>query len=102
MSYEEQLKDRRWFLTRKVILLRDNNQCTRCGSKRHLQAHHLYYTSGKMAWDYPLEALVTLCRHCHEVTHGKLNIDSRSGEPQGIALVLLNMIDNQINNINHG
>lgn len=28
--------------------------------------HHRYYLHGKDPWEYPLEALVTLCESCHE------------------------------------
>lgn len=103
MTYEQQLMDRRWWLTRKVILLRDNEQCTRCGSVRDLQVHHTYYIPGNMAWEYPFEALVTLCRYCHEITHGKLTNASRARGLQSIGCVLRDMVDNEINRINnHG
>lgn len=31
-----------------------------------LHVHHRYYDEGKDPWDYPSEALVTLCKDCHE------------------------------------
>ena len=88
LTYEEQLKDRRWWLFRKLILLRDNNSCTRCGSGRHLQAHHLYYTPGKMAWEYPFEAVVTLCDFCHGIQHGKNDLHSRTEHIHSIGLIM--------------
>lgn len=97
MTYEEQLKDRRWWTFRTVILERDENTCTRCGSIRNLQAHHLYYEVGKMAWEYPFEAVVTLCRRCHEITHGKMEIDSRSCHFQSIGRVMSDYVTNRIN-----
>jgi len=97
MTYEQQLRDRRWWLTRKVILIRDNNCCTRCGSDFNLQVHHKYYISGKMAWEYPLDALITLCRKCHEVTHGKLTQHSRSFQAQSIQSVFIDILQNEIN-----
>lgn len=102
MTYEEQLKDRRWWLTRKVILIRDEHKCTRCGSPNNLQVHHLYYTSGKLAWEYPFEALTTLCKKCHDVTHGKLTYHSRSGQTQSICMALIDMVENQLNQIKNG
>lgn len=97
MTYEEQLKDKRWWLFREIILCRDNKQCTRCGSTEHLQAHHLYYSSGSMAWDYPYEALVTLCKRCHEIAHGKMGVNSRAGNVSHIRNVMLDFIENMSN-----
>lgn len=34
-----------------------------------LHIHHKYYQIGKRAWEYPNEALVTLCWECHENLH---------------------------------
>ena len=34
-----------------------------------LHVHHNYYIAGKHPWEYPDEALVTLCWHCHEEKH---------------------------------
>lgn len=39
-----------------------------------LHVHHQYYQFGKMAWDYPEEALITLCWICHENTHKSASI----------------------------
>lgn len=102
LTYEEQLKDRRWFLTRKVILIRDHNRCTRCGTDNHLQVHHLYYTSGKLAWEYPFDALITLCDYCHGMTHGKNAITDRCRSIQSIAMVMSGWIQNEQNKLKNG
>jgi 5-methylcytosine-specific restriction endonuclease McrA len=34
-----------------------------------LNTHHLYYKMGKNAWEYPDDALQTLCRECHLAVH---------------------------------
>jgi hypothetical protein len=34
-----------------------------------LNVHHKYYMTGKMAWEYDNDALVTLCHHCHQEVH---------------------------------
>lgn len=34
-----------------------------------LNVHHKYYISGKMAWEYKNEALITLCATCHKAEH---------------------------------
>lgn len=36
---------------------------------KNLHVHHKYYQSGKMPWEYPNAALVTLCWVCHEELH---------------------------------
>ena len=36
---------------------------------RKLRLHHKYYIKGKKPWDYPDEALMTLCDSCHERFH---------------------------------
>jgi 5-methylcytosine-specific restriction endonuclease McrA len=37
--------------------------------KSGLHIHHTYYISGKKAWEYKDEALITLCYSCHEKLH---------------------------------
>ncbi|AEE52466.1 hypothetical protein [Haliscomenobacter hydrossis] len=34
-----------------------------------LHVHHKYYQNGLLAWQYPKEALITLCWECHEKLH---------------------------------
>lgn len=67
MNYADQLKDRRWLDKRTEILIRDNFHCTKCASdaNTNLEVHHLGYLSGRMAWQYPNDMLLTLCRICH-------------------------------------
>ena len=38
---------------------------------KNLHVHHKYYQRSKSPWDYPNEALVTLCWKCHEDIHSK-------------------------------
>lgn len=46
---------------------RDGFACTCCqDSESMLNVHHKYYVWGKMPWEYPGEALTTLCGPCHE------------------------------------
>lgn len=55
------------------VLERDGHRCCECGSRRHLQVHHLAYTVnghnivGREA-DF-LFLLETLCSECHEARH---------------------------------
>jgi hypothetical protein len=34
-----------------------------------LHVHHTYYFFGRNPWEYPDEALITLCSHCHSDFH---------------------------------
>jgi hypothetical protein len=35
-----------------------------------LQVHHKYYLAGRANYDYPDEALITVCQSCHQHIHG--------------------------------
>jgi hypothetical protein len=63
-TYQEQLKDPRWYEKREKIFQRDGYTCFSCGSKENLRCHHLYY-QGKV-WEVPDSYLQTLCQACHE------------------------------------
>lgn len=39
-----------------------------------LQVHHKYYVLGNEPWEYNNDALVTLCRECHEARHDNEDI----------------------------
>lgn len=67
-DYSKKLRDPRWQKMRLQILERDEFTCTSCyNSEDTLHVHHRYYEAGKDPWEYPAEALVTLCENCHEV-----------------------------------
>ena len=52
------------------VLQRDEFSCQRCcDAESTLTVHHLYYEKGKDPWEYPLEALLTLCESCHTAEH---------------------------------
>lgn len=79
MSYEEQLNDVRWFAKRDEILERDDYCCQDClrgkaqlSKHIELHVHHKRYISGRMAWEYPNDYLVTLCEECHGKLHGHI------------------------------
>lgn len=74
MIYKEQLQQPEWHKKAALIKLRDNNCCTKCGSYSYLHVHHTYYKHGLLAWEYPDEALTTLCSVCHEELHKKEKI----------------------------
>jgi hypothetical protein len=66
ISYKEQLKLPKWQMRRLKILERDGCACQYCGdTETELHIHHEYYEYGKKVWEYPDEALKTLCKVCH-------------------------------------
>jgi ribosomal protein S27AE len=70
MTYEEQLKDERWYEKRNEILRRDKNTCQSCGcSNRPMHVHHLKYLISAMAWEHPNWLLITYCDTCHNTEH---------------------------------
>lgn len=66
MTYQEKLKDPRWQKKRLEIMERDNWQCQSCyDDESTLHIHHKYYMKCD-PWEYPEDALITLCAGCHE------------------------------------
>lgn len=76
-SYTDQLKDSRWKKKRSLIIKRDKFKCTECGCLDTLNVHHKYYVKGKKAWEYPNNALITLCEKCHTKWHEEHVIEVR-------------------------
>ncbi len=69
-NYSEKLRDPRWQRMRLQIFERDKWKCRLCSSAENtLNVHHRYYLKGRDPWDYPPEALATLCDFCHEGEH---------------------------------
>jgi hypothetical protein len=66
-TYFEKLKSPKWQKRRLLIMERDEFKCCRCNdTENNLQVHHKYYTKNTDPWNYPDEALTTLCEECHE------------------------------------
>jgi hypothetical protein len=67
-TYPEKLRDPRWQRLRLEIFNRDEWKCRKCDDGRtELQVHHRYYqTGGVQPWEYPHDALLTLCAPCHK------------------------------------
>ena len=73
-SYEELLKRPEWHTKAIRIKERDSWRCAYCGNVCDLEVHHKYYSrypnDQKVApWNYPDDALITLCHKCHEKVH---------------------------------
>lgn len=78
-TYEELLHKPEWYAKRNLILERDSHKCVFCGKTYGLHVHHRYYSQypnhTKVApWNYPDEALITLCEKCHKTLHQKQKI----------------------------
>ena len=70
VAYKEKFLDPRWQKKRLEILARDEFCCQMCfDPESTLHVHHRYYETAKDPWDYPDNALVTLCDECHECEH---------------------------------
>lgn len=69
MTYIEQLESNEWWDKSDSIKRRDYGRCYFCESTANLQVHHKYYIYGHKAWEYPDDALVTLCGSCHRKMH---------------------------------
>lgn len=64
-----------WSYLRDRVIERDGHRCVRCKRTDYeveLQVHHIHYVKGKMAWDYQLAELETLCKGCHAQEHGHI------------------------------
>lgn len=79
-KYQNLLKKPEWFIKRKQILDRDDNQCKNCGSRNNLVAHHRQYhflkrkNDFKLPWEYNNHYLITLCYDCHTIGHGNYKV----------------------------
>jgi hypothetical protein len=83
-EYSEKLRDPRWQKKRLEVMARDEFTCQSCfDSKSTLNVHHNYYKRNAAPWEYPLDALVTLCESCHE-----FETENRRNEEQSLLEVL--------------
>jgi len=65
-AYSELLRHPFWQRKRLEIFQRDNFTCRKCtDTLSNLQVHHIYYIDDHKPWEYPDEALITLCDLCH-------------------------------------
>lgn len=78
-TYDDLLQRDEWKDKRLKILNRDNNRCVYCGSNANLNVHHKYYyayPNGRKVepWNYPDNALITLCENCHHKVHKRKKV----------------------------
>jgi 5-methylcytosine-specific restriction endonuclease McrA len=79
-KYKDLLLSEKWTEKRLKVFKRDGYKCQRCGTNKSLNCHHTYYTSGKKPWEYPLSALLTLCKDCHTRLHSETKIQIRQAK----------------------
>lgn len=67
MTYSQLLLEPEWIAKKKSILKRDNYQCQHCTQyDTEMHVHHMYYIDDAAPWEYPDDALITLCANCHK------------------------------------
>jgi hypothetical protein len=93
-TYAELLADPRWRIKRENVYRRAGYACEDCGAKGvRLQAHHTYYESGRLPWDYPDDDFRCLCEECHGYFHDvKAGLDRYVGQLNSKYLEQLKMI----------
>lgn len=68
-EYRNKLLHPKWQKKRLEIFQRDNFTCQLCDSKDiTLTIHHRYYKNCE-PWEYPDDALLTVCEICHNTEH---------------------------------
>ena len=68
MNYSDLLQHPKWQKMRLKILERDEFVCQSCFDDQNtLHVHHRYYFPNRKPWEYPPEALITLCKDCHKI-----------------------------------
>lgn len=77
-SYHKYINSPAWFLKRKEALSYHGAKCKSCGSREHLDVHHLTYE--RFGHEF-MKDLTILCRSCHELTHEKLD-DVKNWRPK--------------------
>lgn len=67
-EYTRYISSDAWREKRKRRLSIDRYRCANCGSRESLQVHHLSYA--RLGHER-MSDLVTLCRGCHNLAHGR-------------------------------
>jgi len=82
-DYQRQLAHPKWQKLRLKIYERDNFTCQKCRStENELQVHHIYYLPKIRAYEYPMEALATLCYKCHKDEEDRIAIITQTIIPR--------------------
>lgn len=67
-NYNRYMKSDEWQLQRLKALKKSKYKCSKCGSKKNLQLHHLTYAhfGNELSGEVKI-----LCRKCHQKAHGR-------------------------------
>jgi 5-methylcytosine-specific restriction endonuclease McrA len=71
VRYNAYLKSPEWKAQHDRVIARDGHKCTRCGSDKQLQAHHVSYWNYNRTGHTLDRDLITLCNSCHKKAHNK-------------------------------
>jgi hypothetical protein len=69
IPYCDYLKTEHWQLAKNAVRYKYKNKCTKCGSNKSLEVHHLSY---KNFGREELKDLTLLCSNCHILAHCKI------------------------------
>lgn len=69
-----QIFDPNGMMLRYKALICFTEEIANSGVRTDLNIHHKYYIYGNMPWEYPDEALETLCLECHQKRHNEVQI----------------------------
>lgn len=67
-EYRRYLHSEKWAKIRENVLFRDEFACRICGSKTHLQVHHIN-GRGRFCEDKHMDTVMCLCESCHTKIH---------------------------------
>lgn len=68
-NYRRAVESKEWRDVCQAVIARDHNACRICGGTANLRVHHKYYIKGRAIWNYPIDALQTMCESCHTQWH---------------------------------
>lgn len=73
MTLEDQRSHPNWQRKRLEVFSAKDWTCEICGdTESTLHAHHTYYRTGALYWDYDLAAFKCLCSECHTLIHRRV------------------------------
>jgi len=100
MTYQEQLLTDEWKEKRQRVIDHYWGYCFQCGTSKNLEVHHRYYINdGRMAWEYPMSALIPLCSDCHSLEHNKVPERKPTRHIKEVIIELIQNIKNLQTNV---
>lgn len=72
-KYYKYLKSEEWQTFRLQILERDEGICQRCKYRKATCVHHMSYQTYNTEGYTKPEEVISLCRMCHAIIHGKVD-----------------------------